>query len=72
MRAAGRKLAESRGVGLLAFDGTRLIGHGCLIPTDPGSAEVAFVVADTEQAIGWRRSCSSASSRRPSDSTSGG
>jgi protein-tyrosine-phosphatase len=30
----------------------RLIGHGCLIPTGPDSAEVAFAVADAEQGLG--------------------
>jgi acyl-CoA synthetase (NDP forming)/GNAT superfamily N-acetyltransferase len=51
-RTAGRALAKSAGVGLLAFEGTRLIGHGCLIPTEPDSAEVAFAVADAAQGLG--------------------
>ncbi|HEX5922850.1 MAG TPA: GNAT family N-acetyltransferase, partial [Baekduia sp.] len=50
--AAGRELAAAQGFGLLAFEGSQLIGHGCLIPTDPGSAEVAFAVADAQQGKG--------------------
>ena len=50
--AAGRELAASAGLGLLAFEGMRLIGHGCLIPTDPGCAEVAFAIDDAAQGLG--------------------
>ena len=51
-RAAACELTASAGVGLLAFEGTRLIGHACLVPTEPGTAEVAFAVADAAQGQG--------------------
>lgn len=51
-RAAGRKLARVPGLGLLAFEGARPIGHACLILTGRGDAEVAFAVADGEQGHG--------------------
>jgi RimJ/RimL family protein N-acetyltransferase len=51
-RGAGRELAAADGIGLLAVESDRLIGHACLIPTDPGTAEVAFAIADAEQGHG--------------------
>jgi RimJ/RimL family protein N-acetyltransferase len=51
-RGAGQALAAADGIGLLAFESDRLIGHACLIPTDPGTAEVAFAIADAEQGHG--------------------
>lgn len=35
--------------GLIAFAGPHVVGHGCLVPTGPVSAELAFAVADDWQ-----------------------
>ena len=49
MRAASRSLVADDVVGLLATSGTHVLGHGVLIPSAPGTAEVAFAVADVDQ-----------------------
>ena len=35
--------------GLIALAGLRMVGHGCLVPTGPTTAELAFAVADDWQ-----------------------
>jgi GNAT superfamily N-acetyltransferase len=49
MRAAARSLVADDVVGLLATSGAHVLGHGVLIPSAPGIAEVAFAVADVDQ-----------------------
>ncbi len=49
MHAAARSLVADDVVGLLATSGTHVLGHGVLIPSAPGTAEVAFAVADVDQ-----------------------
>jgi GNAT superfamily N-acetyltransferase len=52
MGACVRRLLAPEVAGLVALAGTRAVGHGCLVPTGAGTAELAFAIADDWQGRG--------------------
>src|SRR5690349_11834165 len=52
VRDVARKLLTTDVFNLVALAGTRVVGHACLAPDGPGTAELAFAIADDWQQRG--------------------